>query len=239
MIYYQRSEQGLVRKNNEDSVSCKFIGDTLCIVMADGLGGCDRGEVASSIATTKMIEFLDLNSEIVSKFDEKALTDMFNDAYQKINNAIAIKASNEKSDMATTLSVVLLSAKKIFISHIGDCRTYFLHGSKLERLTKDHTVAAKLNESDVNNESRNVLTKYLGENCFITPDIYRYNIMYGDLVLLCTDGLYANLEEVELKEILRKHASLEQCANDLVNAVYANGANDNVSLVLAHNKPSK
>ena len=186
------------------------------------------------------------NEEAVSSFKEKELTDILNQSYQAANNAIAIEASKTKSDMSTTLSVVLVNDRKVLIGHIGDCRTYLLHGSKMEQLTKDHTVAAEqvirgeITEEELNShENRNVLTKYLGENCFVTPDIYRYNIMYGDLILLCTDGLYVHLSDIELKELLRVHASLEQCASSLIKAVYSNGASDNVSLILAHNKPVK
>lgn len=246
MIYYKTSECGSVRTKNEDSVICKFIGNTLCIILADGLGGCSAGEVASGIASEKLIESLKNNENAVSSFNEKELTVILNQSYQVANNAIAIEASKNKSDMSTTLTVVLVNDRKVLIGHIGDCRTYLLHGSKMEQLTKDHTVAAEqvsrgeISKEDlISHENRNVLTKYLGENCFVTPDIYRYNIMYGDLILVCTDGLYSHIGENELKELLRKHGSLEQCAKDLMDAVYANGANDNVSLVLAHNKPSK
>ncbi|MCQ2465983.1 MAG: protein phosphatase 2C domain-containing protein [Clostridia bacterium] len=246
MIYYSTSECGLVRKNNEDSIACEKIGNNLCVVLADGLGGCSNSEEASKIATTRMLSILKDNSELVEKFSDKELEEVLNSSFQKINNEIAIKASSDKTDMATTLSVAIVSDKKVLIAHVGDCRTYLLHGSKLEQLTKDHTYANKLlDEGKItedtidSNPGRNVLTKYLGENCFLTPDIYRYNIMYGDLILLCSDGLYTNISEIDLRETLRKHANLEQCASDLLNAVYTNGASDNVSLVLVHNKPVK
>lgn len=246
MIYYSTSDCGLVRKNNEDSIASKMYGDTLCVVLADGLGGCDNGELASSHATSRIISVLDENSNIVANMNDKELEEILKKSFQLINNEITIKASGNKSNMSTTLSVVLLNAKRLIIAHIGDCRTYLLHGSKLEQLTKDHTYAAQLvsegvitEESINSNPGRNVLTKYLGENCFLTPDIYRYNIMYGDLILLCSDGLYANIGDNDLKELLRKHANLEQCAKDLLDAVYSNGASDNVSLVLVHNKPVK
>lgn len=245
MIYYSTSEIGK-RSNNEDSISCKEYGDTLCIMLADGLGGCSDSEIASNIAVSMMVGFLEENKDAIEKFAEKEFEGIFSNAFQKINNEIAIKASNSKTDMSTTLSVVLINARKVFIAHIGDCRTYLLHGSKLEQLTKDHTYAAdlvregKMSEDNLYTDSRrNVLTKYLGENCFVTPDFYRYNIMYGDLILLCTDGLYVHLSDIELKELLRVHASLEQCASSLIKAVYSNGASDNVSLILAHNKPVK
>lgn len=245
MNYYSRSELGK-RPNNEDSIGIKEYGNTFCMILADGLGGCEDSEIASSMAVNKMLSVLDANSSVVESFDEKKLEEIFSAAFQTINNEIAIRAAKDKSDMSTTLSVVLVNQKKVFIVHIGDCRTYLLHGSKLELLTKDHTYAAdlirsgELDESSLMQDSRrNVLTKYLGENCYITPDFYRYNIMYGDLLLLCTDGLYVHIDENDLKETLRRHANLEQCATDLVSLVYDNGASDNVSLILAHNKPVK
>ena len=112
MIYYKTSECGSVRPNNEDSVISEFIGNTLCIIMADGLGGCSSGEIASSIASEKLIESLKNNEEAVSSFREKELTDILNQSYQAANNAIAIEASKTKSDMSTTLSVVLVNDRR-------------------------------------------------------------------------------------------------------------------------------
>jgi len=244
--YFSMTDKGLVRDNNEDSIACEVIGGVLCMIIADGLGGQEKGEVASSIAVSMMLEILKENEDKLSAFDESAITEILETSYQKINNKILLRACYEKEciGMSTTLTCAILNEKRLIISHMGDCRAYLLHGSKLETLTIDHTYAAELLKSgpaDISDEelmsARNMLTKYLGENIFITPDIYRYNVLYGDLILLCSDGLYAYIEEDKMRSILRQHSNLEKCSRNLLDEVYENGAKDNVSFVLAHNKP--
>ncbi|MBO7424757.1 MAG: serine/threonine-protein phosphatase [Clostridiales bacterium] len=246
MKYFAISDKGLVRDNNEDSIACEKFGDTLCMVVADGLGGQEKGEIASMIAVTGMMDILRENEDKLISFDESAIVEILEGSYQKINSKILLRACYNKEciGMSTTLTCAILNDKRLIISHLGDCRAYLLHGSKLEVLTLDHTYAAELIKSnapgiseDEYKAARNMLTKYLGENIFITPDIYRYNVMYGDLILLCSDGLYAYIDEDKMRSLLRIHSDLQKCAKSLIDEVFENGANDNVSLILAHNRP--
>lgn len=247
MNYFSLTDKGLVRDNNEDSIACDTIGGCLCMVIADGLGGQEKGELASSIASSAMLEILRENESVLDSFDEPGIVKILEESFQKVNNKILLRACYDKTSigMSTTLTCAIMSEKRLIIAHIGDCRAYTLHGSKLMCLTKDHTYAEELKKSGSANVSeeelkkaRNMLTKYLGENIFITPDIYRYNIVYGDLICLCSDGLYAYIGEEELRQTLRTHADLEKCAHDLIDEVYKNGAKDNVSVILAHNRPN-
>lgn len=247
MKFFSMTDKGLVRDNNEDCIACEMIGGSLCMVIADGLGGQEKGEIASSVAVTALIEILKENISAFEPFNESTVVDILENSYQKINSKILLRACYDKSciGMSTTLTCAVLNDKRLIISHIGDCRAYLLHGSKLEILTYDHTYAAELMKDESLNISeeelrsaRNMLTRYLGENIFITPDIYRYNVLYGDLILLCSDGLYAYIDEDKMRSILRQHGNLEKCASNLIGSVYENGANDNVSLILAHNKPN-
>ena len=247
MKFFSMTDKGLVRENNEDSIACEMIGDTLCMVIADGLGGQEKGEIASSIAATGIMDILHENEDKVKDFDESSIVEILEGSYQKINSKILLRGCYDKSciGMSTTLTCAILNDRRLIISHIGDCRAYLLHGSKLELLTLDHTYAAELIKNNTPNISeeeyksaRNMLTKYLGENIFITPDIYRYNVMYGDLILLCSDGLYAYMDEEKMRSRLRMHSDLSKCAKSLLDEVYENGASDNVSLILAHNRPN-
>ena len=244
MKFFSLTDKGLLRDNNEDSIACDMIGDALCMVIADGLGGQEKGEVASSIASSTMLEILRENE---SRIKDGGLKELFEESFQKINNKILLHACYDKASigMSTTLTCAVMTDSTLTLAHIGDCRAYLLHGSKLMTLTRDHTYAEVLKKqgpADISPEemdaARNMLTSYLGENIFITPDIYRYNIRYGDLVMLCSDGLYAYIDEDDLTGTLRSHADLERCARTLMEKVYQNGARDNVSVILAHNKPN-
>ena len=246
MNYLAFSQKGLIRKNNEDNVLVGENGNGVVAVIADGCGGEKMGEVASKIACDyvydKLLNF-DLGSSKPSEYEE-----MLGKILQEANNRITLYAGEnpECKGMATTLTCALLYKNVLYISHIGDSRAYMLHGSKLEKLTRDHTYYEQLClRHEVNDDNRrelkkkygSVLTKCLGENNFIKPDFYCYNVMFGDLILLSTDGLHSYIDPDVLRQILRNHADLNDTAESLANEVYNNGAGDNFSFVLIHNRP--
>ncbi len=248
MKYVSFSQTGLVRENNEDSVRVVLNGDVLVAVVADGVGGENKGEVASKIACDFVCDEISSNFDNILKLKTSELEDLFRSVLQKANNEIVkVSGSNKACNgMATTLTCAVIYKNVLIIEHIGDSRAYLLHGSHLEKLTSDHTVYETiLNNGTLSEEEKqayykkygSVLTKFLGDNSFIKPNFYKYNIMYGDVILLCTDGLYSYIDADKLKAILREHADLQKTAERLGEEVYNNGAGDNCSFVLIHNKP--
>ncbi|MCQ2528790.1 MAG: protein phosphatase 2C domain-containing protein [Saccharofermentans sp.] len=228
MLSCVRSENGL-RPNNEDYTKSLQIGGYKLFVIADGMGGEKKGEVASKIAVETLCDVVEetlTNNEL----DDSALEELFTNAYQKANKEIVQYCADNglrESNMGTTLTAMLVKERKAYVAHIGDTRAYLKHGSALTRLTNDHVAEGNSSE----------LTKYLGTNSYVYPDFYKYNIMYGDLIMLCSDGVYGHLTDTKIVECLKLHNKLEGCLDNLFQAAKNSGSEDNLTALLANIRP--
>ena len=240
MICCALSDKGPVRDKNEDSYGFEQIGDYMCMAVADGLGGEVCGEIASSIAVKSVLS--ELNNSLPGCSDENVgslLTSVFNKANVKI--LLDCAEHRERIGMCTTLTAALVKGQTLTIAHIGDTRCYLCHGKEIRRLTQDHNQAAQLViEGSITGEEakvhpgRNRLVKVLGENQFLHPDIYSYNIIYGDLVVLCSDGLYAFLNKEDWAAGLRDRTSLESICGKLITSACSNRSTDNMTVLIGN-----
>ena len=245
MIYSARSETGPVRECNEDSYDVKNIGGCLCMAVADGLGGEVSGEVASKIAIETLMKYFE--SEPDSLSDENAIHDVLSSAFNKANKEIlrhGIKHS-DTAGMCTTLTAAVLNDRKLYIAHIGDTRAYLCHGREIQKLTSDHNKAAELVRMGIITESeakmhpgRNVLVKVLGENVYLKPDFYSYNLSYGDIVMLCSDGLYSFIGKGDFIAALNNRKDLQMVCNCLIDAALKGGSTDNMTIIAGLVRPS-
>ncbi|MBO4242830.1 MAG: serine/threonine-protein phosphatase [Clostridiales bacterium] len=230
MICKGISEAGSLRADNEDSYAIKRIGDALLMVIADGIGGIKGGEVASMTAVDSVMNNFPDDPE---NYDEEGLRTLFEKLFDRANRDILIKSYSDSdlAGMGTTLTISLVYGKKVFIAHIGDTRAYLVHGSSIIRLTEDHTAG------DAMGVNRNCLTRSLGENEFIKPDFYVYNIIYGDMILLTTDGLHGYLTDSEILKCLKMRNDIDGCLIRLTEEAYRAGSTDNVTALLSYIKP--
>ena len=227
MIHLARSEKGPVRTNNEDNYLARVMGDNGIFILADGIGGIEGGEVAASMACEQMMELI--CSEIADSLDTITFEEfrICMDAFvNSINKSILLKAleDDELFGMGTTLTVLVLRRTEVLICHVGDTRCYLCHGSSITRLTEDHSY-------------RNKLVKSLGVNEYINPSFYRYNIIYGDLILMCTDGLYGTLDDKTIAVCLKRHNDLEDCLNNLFDEAGRTGSTDNLTGIVINTRP--
>ena len=240
MICCGLSDKGPVRENNEDSYGYEQIGDYMCMVAADGLGGEVCGEIASSIAVETVLSELKRTLPDCSDDNIGALlTSIFNKANVKI--LLDCAEHRERIGMCTTLTAALVKGQTLTIAHIGDTRCYLCHGKEIRRLTQDHNQAAQLvKEGTITGEEakvhpgRNRLVKVLGENQFLHPDIYSYNIIYGDLVVLCSDGLYAYLNKEDWASALRDRSDLNAVCQRLIGSASSNRSTDNMTVLIGN-----
>ncbi|MBR5358749.1 MAG: serine/threonine-protein phosphatase [Clostridiales bacterium] len=240
MICCALSDKGPVRDKNEDSYGFEQIGDYMCMAVADGLGGEVCGEIASSIAVKSVLS--ELNNSLPGCSDENVgslLTSVFNKANVKI--LLDCAEHRERIGMCTTLTAALVKGQTLTIAHIGDTRCYLCHGKEIRRLTQDHNQAAQLViEGSITGEEakvhpgRNRLVKVLGENQFLHPDIYSYNIIYGDLVVLCSDGLYAFLNKEDWASALRDRSDLNRVCQRLIDSASSNRSTDNMTVLIGN-----
>lgn len=227
------SDVGLHRTENEDS---GWAGAKV-LAVADGLGGHAGGEIASSLAIKKIsqLEKLSLNQR-------NAETTMV-ETFLQINSALALEMKNksELRGMGTTLTTIIIGKERSFLAHLGDSRAYLIRNSKIEQLTKDHTVVQELldqgrisaDEID-GHPQRSFITKALmGATQHERPDFTELELNNGDHLLLCSDGLAGVVDEAKIRKAIESHGVSEGALSELKALAYKKGAPDNLTIIVA------
>lgn len=245
MTAYGMSDKGPVRETNEDNYGFEQVGSYLCMAVADGVGGEACGEIASKLAVDAIMEEFKDSLAFVKERD--ALPQYLSTAYNKANMRILRNCleNRDRIGMCTTLTVALLKGTELTIAHIGDTRCYMLHGSELIKLTEDHNESARLVKKGLITEAeakyhpgRNRLLKVLGENQYLNPDIYSYNISYGDLVFLCSDGLYSFMTDEQFKACCRERGDLKSICFKLIEQALKGNSTDNITVTIGRAEPA-
>ncbi len=244
MLAYGMSEKGPSRDTNEDSFAYANIGNYFCMVVADGVGGECCGEVASKIAVNGVMTTLKDSLAFIDSKDE--LPQFLKVIFNRVNIMILHDCleNRERMGMCTTLTVALLKGTELTIAHIGDTRGYLLHGSELIKLTEDHNEAGKLVKQGLLSEDeakyhpgRSRLFKVVGENQYLNPDIYSYNISYGDLVFLCSDGLYSYMSNEQFKACTMERNKPESICSKLIAQALEGESTDNITVTVVRAEP--
>ncbi|WP_330251478.1 protein phosphatase 2C domain-containing protein [Nocardia sp. NBC_00565] len=227
--YAARSDRGLVRGNNEDSV---YAGARL-LALADGMGGHAAGEVASQLMIAALAHLDD---------DEPGddLLGKLNAATHEGNAAIAdhVEEEPELDGMGTTLTAILFAGKKLGLVHIGDSRAYLLRGGELAQITRDDTfVQSLVDEGRITPEQahthpqRSLIMRALTGN-EIEPTLIMREARAGDRYLLCSDGLSDVVSDETIANTMRE-GSTDECADRLIELALRSGGPDNVTVVVA------
>lgn len=233
------SDKGLVRANNEDCLATFTVGKDECFVIADGMGGHAAGELASSTAVEYVTQAL--NDYLLEADDEEKLKRLLSFTIEKANVKVYLQSlgSFRYRGMGTTLTIAVLRDKTLYVSHIGDCRIYLLHGQHMDTLTNDHTLVQEMVDSGMLSREearvhpkRNVLLRSLGVNEYVSPDTFTVEITNGDVILMCSDGLYGYVADSTIRAVLRKHKNLDYCAQLLLDLALGAGGEDNISMIL-------
>lgn len=228
------------RTNNEDAM-CTAPALGLYIV-ADGLGGYDGGEVASSLAIGAMCEFIarqqrDPEATWPSREDPDRTYDesLLGAAARVAHKEIVARRAGELRGMASTVVATLVKEDRLVVAHVGDSRLYRLRKGQLEVLTRDHSFFNELQSLGAEFERasfpyKNQITRALGLDGANAPDVATYDVEPGDTFLLCSDGLYDPLDEARLRSALELEPQ-EACAQ-LVRDAYEAGGTDNITGVV-------
>lgn len=225
--YGSRTEIGNVREHNEDSLTVL----PPLFAVADGMGGHEAGEVASEITINT------LNDLAPQSADAEALARAVVAA-----NLNVIKAPSQgvgREGMGTTLTAAILEKERLVIAQVGDSRAYLLHNGSLQQLTRDHSLMADMIEAGQLTEAearvhpnRSVITRAIGSDPHMQPDLYELNVETGDRLLLCSDGICGMIEDHKIASIMRQAPSAQSCADQLVEAALAAGGFDNATAVV-------
>jgi serine/threonine protein phosphatase PrpC len=233
------TDPGPHRETNEDSIGDFAPSDALALerkgylyVVADGLGGHNAGEVASSSAVAT------LGEEYYSSSNHTRIEPALRQAVQAANLRIheLTHRNPEYRSMETTLSALAIAGAQAYIAHIGDTRVYHWREGRLSQLTSDHSEAAELVRMRVlkpervrDHPGRNVLTRTLGSRLIPRPDYLRQPVLPGDQFALCSDGLWSEIEEAELAQVLAEHPPTAAC-RELIDRALARDCSDNISI---------
>ena len=240
-----RTDPGMVRSHNEDAV----FGDAQLglAILADGMGGYNAGEVASGMATTLLASNF---SQIIPTSQPKMreaggdiqARRLFVEQISDTNSAIYNSAQSQPqyAGMGTTLVLAWFYDNLLSVAHVGDSRLYRLREEKFEQITREHSLLQEQIDSGMITEdearfsqNKNLVTRALGVDPVVDPEIHEYVVQAGDIYLLCSDGLNDMVEDEEIGLTLQALGSnLALAADQLIQMANDNGGRDNVSVIL-------
>lgn len=229
------TDRGRKRPSNEDAFG--FSVEAGVYVVCDGMGGAAAGEIASSLAVDEVMRLLKGRGQE----SEDQLPAAAENAVTAANEAIFSRAQrNERlNGMGTTLVVMATQEQHVWILNIGDSRCYLLRRGKLEQLTQDHSLVEEqvrlgrmTPREALYSPLKNVITRALGTQSQVTPDIFQLEAEPGDLFMLCSDGLTRELPDSAIQTLLSYELPLESLSAGLVEAAKKAGGHDNITCLL-------
>lgn len=238
MISFYLTDAGRVRSHNEDSVTIlKNANNEHLLIVADGMGGHRKGEVASSMALAHLGKRFTSISSMGTKLDA---VNWLNDNINEVNRQI-LKYAEENVDstgMGTTLVTAIYTKDYLIFGNIGDSSGYVMKNRKLHKVTKDHTLVNLLVEAgDLTEEEakyhpkKNVLMKALGASEKCEPDIFCVEDDECEAIFLCSDGLTSLLTDEQIEKVLNEdELSIEEKVSKLIRKCNARGGTDNISV---------
>jgi len=243
---FSQTHPGMVRSHNEDSVAC----DPACglVVLADGMGGYNAGEVASGIAVSVVVTEVSHRLQNASPVErgerdgEDLGVSLLRGNIQKANASIfnAAQSQPQYAGMGTTIVSGLFYDNRVVVGHVGDSRMYRLRGEVLETITKDHSLLQEQIDSGMISiedarlsKNKNLVTRAVGIDADLEPEIHVHDVMVGDIYLLCSDGLNDMVEDDDIQStIYALQSNLPLAADQLIQMANDNGGRDNVSVIL-------
>ena len=250
IVLAELTDTGKVRDHNEDAIGSNP--DIGLMVLADGMGGYNAGEVASGIAVQIVMELATeaAQREELNNIDSHSglmrQSIILRDAVYRSNKIIYQTAQSQThcEGMGTTIVACMFYDNKVSIAHVGDSRAYRLRGGQFEQMTLDHSLLQELvdrgfysHEEAQRSTNRNYVTRALGVEPTVEVEVHEYDVLPDDVYLLCSDGLPDMVEDDDIHlTISTFNASLEVVGQQLIDLANDHGGRDNVSVMLAQVK---
>ena len=244
VVFGQASNPGKVRTNNEDALGA-FIPSSrhqarshgYLFAVADGVGGMDLGEVASSTAISVLTE------EFEKAQSGAMLISLLPRLIQHANSAVhdrTLAPEYRGKRMATTVVACALRHDQAIVSHVGDSRCYLVRNGQAKQITQDHTWVNEqrkmglISANDISSsDARHVLIRSLGPEMFVSPDTTALTLLPGDVLVLCTDGLHDEMSSAAIAEIVSQQRGIDELARELVErAVEVDGGDNTTAQVI-------
>ncbi len=229
------SDRGRKRPSNEDAYG--FSVEAGVYVVCDGMGGAAAGEIASTIAVDEFLRLLTHRTPD----NGTPLPEAAQRAVCAANEAIFSRAqrNHRLNGMGTTLVALATLERQVWVLNIGDSRCYRLRQGHFEQLTRDHSLVEEqvrlgrmTPREALHSPLKNVITRALGTQSQVTPDVFELEAEPGDLFLLCSDGLTRELPDSTIQNLLSTDLPLEALSTDLVEAAKKAGGHDNITCLL-------
>ncbi|TNC99326.1 MAG: protein phosphatase [Gallionellaceae bacterium] len=247
-----QTNPGMVRSHNEDSVT--FDAAYGLVVLADGMGGYNAGEVASGIAVSVLasevrhrLEEIGPEQKDAESGDDVGVA-VLRDNVKKANLSIfnAAQSQPQYAGMGTTIVTGLFYDDRIAVAHVGDSRMYRLRGEVFETITRDHSLLQEQIDSGIISKelaklskNKNLVTRAVGIEADVLPEVHLYDVEVGDIYLFCSDGLNDMVEDEDIGATLQMlQGNLSLAATQLIEQANDNGGRDNVSVILVKVKGS-
>lgn len=250
------TDVGRVREHNEDSflvldreagtavpagrVLETDVKSAVFMIVCDGMGGAAAGEVASRMASQRVADVLSKADIAAASPDQ--IASLMDQSVQSANTEIfeKAKASPEMKGMGTTLTAAVVAHGRLFVSQVGDSRAYLLRKGHLNRITRDQSLVEQLIEEGTLTEEeaeklggRNIVLQAVGVEDALRVDTKNWELLRGDVVLLCSDGLSGMVKDARMREILQeKGADLRAAADQLIAEANSGGGRDNITVIL-------
>lgn len=232
------SHVGMVRKDNQDDFAYHILSDEAAFaVVCDGMGGPGGGRLASKMATDGISQFV--REAWNPEMDGEDLRDLLIRACENANAEIYRRSRREPEleGMGTTVVVAFFMSGAAHILHVGDSRAYLIRGGEIRQITNDHSIVQQLVDSgEISPEDarvhpqKNIITRAVGVDGFLTCDYDTVLLEESDTLLLCTDGLTNMVPDATIASIITKNKKPDK----LIRAALEAGGNDNVTVVLAY-----
>ncbi|RRS03277.1 Stp1/IreP family PP2C-type Ser/Thr phosphatase [Aquabacterium soli] len=239
--FFSQTDTGRVRTNNEDSVAIDAAGGV--VVLADGMGGYNAGEVASQMAcefiSAELVRWLAQASQSATDVDVKRAMDICVD---NANRAIfsAAHSNPTYAGMGTTLVLSVFRPGRVLVGHIGDSRAYRWRQGELQQITRDHSLLQEQIDAGILtpeqaavSANKNLVTRAVGVEDYVLLETRVHELQSGDIILMCSDGLSDMLDDRQIAEVLTtSHSSLPEAGAALIAAANAAGGRDNIAVTL-------
>jgi protein phosphatase len=227
------SDCGSKRPSNEDAFGVSA--EHGVYLVCDGMGGAAAGEVASALAVAEVLRVLN------GRADAASLNDVVREAVRAANQTIYSRAQRDSQlhGMGTTLVGLATEGPRVLVFNVGDSRCYRLRNSALVQISQDHSLVEEqvrmgriTHAEALRSPHRNVITRALGTESSVEPDLFELEAEAGDLFLLCSDGLTGELPDPLIESMLAADLSLNELCTRLVTAANRAGGRDNITCLL-------
>jgi len=239
--YCYATSVGMVRETNQDGATAVALpnvpmGHTVLMVVADGMGGHEGGEIASGLCVNTVVSHL---KSVASQLDSwQSVRNALHEALRLAQSSIRAYAARENSDLGTTATVAFYCAGEVEIAHVGDSRAYVIAGGGIRQITDDDSwVAQQVRRGSLTEEEaaassqRNVLTQALGSSRDVSVHCYHESLPARSCLLLCSDGLHGVVDSPSIRRIVSRSTNAKTASDRLVNAANAGGGQDNITAV--------